>query len=201
MFTCIYPYTDVLHITPEVFKYDNILLLKQTDSDVLELFENNNIKYSLLPFNVPQYVSILEEVKKDISINDKKGVLHLEQYINYVESENKEGYKEFIKQLSLHKYIGIYSTIKDNISSILTESIAVGTIPILLDDNIKLDEKFEYNKHYLRSSPNNLENYIKTISDAETIEYSENCIKLYNDTEGLDIWEKYIHFKVNQLEW
>ena len=102
--TCIYPYTDILHITPEIFKYDNVLLLKQTDPDVLELLKKNNVKHSFMPFNIPQYVSILEEVRKDISINEKQGVLHLEQYINYVESENKEDINNL---LNIYRHINL----------------------------------------------------------------------------------------------
>ena len=82
------------------------------------------------------------------------------------------------------------------------ESLAVGSIPILLSDTLELPRHELWDKSIVRLPENELhtlEEVLKNITEEEEKTRRENCLKIYNDLK-IKLIEKYnnkIDFKIN----
>ena len=201
--TILYTYNDLTKITPVVLKR-RLLIPSNYKNKNLDILDDNNISYSFLKFNIPQNIRITElyhykyyieekkeeekeEEKEDIELHSKI-IYDPESHIEFSKDKNTINYHQYIKTIAEHKFMIIYNDEEHDRCPQLTEAIAVGTIPILINsNNIEIhDDKFKENVHFLRNERENLVEATDNITEIEYETMVQNCVEYYKTTQNVE---------------
>lgn len=190
----IYNYPTSAQFTPSLLSSNLVILAYPMKDEDISILDDLHINYYNLNMNLPQSIKKIIEIQKlDLKKETDLYSLgcHKSLILDDQDSEKKE-YEEYLRNVSMSKYMIVYNDDKYNKCTQITEALAFGTIPILVKQNniIINNDDFKEGIHYILADITEVENKIEAISEEEYNKLKQNCIDFYNKYESEKVFNK-----------
>lgn len=190
----IYNYPTSAQFTPNLLSAHLIILAYPMQEKDISILDKYNKQYYYLGMNLPQSIKKIIEIQKlDLKKENELYSLGCHKLLisEDLDKEKKE-YGEYLREISMAKYMIVYNDYKYNKCTQITEAIAFGTIPILVKQNniIINNDNFKEGIHYISADIKEVENKIAAISEGEYYKLKQNCIDFYNKYESEKVFNK-----------
>lgn len=190
----IYNYPTSAQFTPNLLSASLIILAYPMKEKDISILDKINKRYYNLGMNLPQSIKKIIEIQ-NLNLNKENELYSLGCHKSLISDDlgdEKKEYEEYLREISMAKYMIVYNDDKYNKCTQITEAMAFGTIPILVKQNniIINNDNFKEGIHYISADITEVENKIAEISEEEYNKLKQNCIDFYNKYESDKVFNK-----------